>query len=361
MNPIDYRELHDTTTGAPLTFEAPPAVRSEPTPDKILRLGLAFQASKTLLSAIELGVFTELAKQPLDADALTARLALHGRGARDFFDALVALGMLDRTDGVYRNTAESDRFLDRAKPTYVGAMLELADARLYRFWRSLTQALKSGQPQNEARGGGDFYRALYADPVQLRKFLKGMTGLSLGTARAMAKKFPFREYRTVVDVGTAEGALPVELCLEHRHLRGGGFDIAACAPLFDEYVAGFGLAERLRFHGGDFFADPLPRADVLIMGHILHVWSRDEKRMLIGKAFDALPSGGSLIVYDAIIDDDRRSNVYGLLSSLNMLIETKAGFDYTGADCITWMRDAGFRHTRVEHLLGSDSMVIGVK
>jgi hypothetical protein len=240
-------------------------------------------------------------------------------------------------------------------------MLELADARLYRFWRTLTQALKTGQPQNESRGGGDFYRALYADPNQLRRFLKGMTGLSLGTARAMAAKFPFKDFQTVIDIGTAEGALPVELALAHPHLRGGGFDIAQCGPLFDEYVAGFGLSDRLRFYAGDFFSDQLPQADVLVMGHILHVWSVEDKAMLIGKAFEALPAGGALIAYDAVIDDERRKNVYGLLSSLNMLIETKAGFDYTGADCAGWMRTAGFSQTRVEHLLGSDSMVIGIK
>ena len=106
---------------------------------------------------------------------------------------------------------------------------------------------------------------------------------------------------------------------------------------------------------------PIPRADVLVMGHILHDWAVDTERMLLRKAYDALPAGGSLIVYEALIDDERRRNTFGLLMSLNMLIETTGGFDYTGADCSRWMREAGFRHTRVEHLLGPDSMVVGVK
>jgi hypothetical protein len=83
--------------------------------------------------------------------------------------------------------------------------------------------------------------------------------------------------------------------------------------------------------------------------------------VLIGKAYDALPAGGAYIVYESIIDDGRSKNAFGLMMSLNMLIETNGGFDYTGADCEGWMRDAGFKETRVEHLTGPDSMVVGIK
>ena len=121
------------------------------------------------------------------------------------------------------------------------------------------------------------------------------------------------------------------------------------------------MSDRLKFHSGSFFTDPLPTADVLVMGHILHDWNLDEKEMLLRKAYDALPANGALIVYEALIDDDRRKNAFGLLMSLNMLIETPGGFDYTGADCQAWMREVGFRETRVEHLLGPDSMVVGIK
>ncbi len=126
------------------------------------------------------------------------------------------------------------------------------------------------------------------------------------------------------------------------------------------YVAQFGLADRLSFTPGDFFADPLPSADVLIMGHILHDWDLDQKRLLLQKAYAALPKAGALIVYEAMIDDDRRENAFGLLMSLNMLIEGH-GFDYTGADCRGWMAEAGFSESRVEPLVGPDSMVVGIK
>jgi len=331
------------------------------TPEPILQLGLAFWGSKTLLSAVSLGLFSELANGPLDAEALRERLGLHSRSARDFFDSLVALGMLQRDGDRYLNTPEADLFLDRAKPSYVGGLLEMADARLYGFWGTLTEGLRTGIPQNEAKTGGDFFSALYDDPARLRQFLAAMTGISLGAAQAIARTFTWGDYRSFIDIGTAQGGLPVQIALAHPHLAGGGFDLPRVGPIFEEYVTSFDLADRLHFYPGNFFTDALPRADVLIMGHILHDWSDDEKQMLIGKAYDALPTGGALIAYEALIDDERRQSAFGLLMSLNMLIETPAGRDYTGAEACAWMHQAGFRETRVEHLVGPDSMVVGIK
>jgi precorrin-6B methylase 2 len=331
------------------------------TPEAILQVGLGFWGSKTLLSAVELGVFTELSDGPLLGDKLAARLGLHPRSRWDFLDALVALGMLEREDGAYRNTPHTALFLDRSSPAYIGGLLEMANARLYPFWGSLTDALRSGQPQNEARHGGEVFAALYRDPERLKQFLHAMTGLSMGAHKAIAARFPWRRYRTFADVGCAEGGLPVELALAHEHLTGTGFDLPAAQPHFDDYVASFGLQKRLRFQPGDFFADPLPAADVLVMGHILHDWSLEQKRTLLERAHAALPTGGALIAFDTVIDHDRRQNAFGLLMSLNMLIETPAGFDYTAADCQAWMRQAGFRETYLEHLAGPDSMIVAIK
>lgn len=319
-------------------------------------------ASKVLLSAVELGLFTELAAAPLDADAVGRRLGLHPRGLRDFLDALVALGMLQRNDGLYSNTPESALFLDRAKPAYIGGLLEMFNARLYNFYGSLTDALKTGQPQNESKlGGGDIFAQLYDDPARLRQFLGAMTGISQGSGRAIAAQFPWQDYRTFADIGCAQGGCPVQIALAHPHLSGVGFDLPQVQPIFEEYAASFGLSGRLRFQPGSFFSDPLPSADVLLMGHILHNWNLEIKRMLVAKAYQALPPNGALIVYETIIDDGRRENATGLIMSLNMLIETDAGFDFTGAECQQWMQDAGFRETRVEHLTGPESMVIGIK
>jgi len=335
---------------------------STPTPELILQVGMGFWSSKTLLSAVEMEVFTELAKHPEDLETLTGRLGMHPRSSRDFLDALVALGFLDRHDGVYSNTPSTDLFLDKHKPSYIGGILEMANQRLFITWSKLTAALRTGQPQAEAGPSGEnTFAALYADPARLKGFLSAMTGISHGANMAIAAKFPWTKYKTVVDAGAAQGDLLTQVALKNPHLSGIGFDLAEVGPVFEEYIEKNGLNARIRFHAGSFFTDPLPKADVVMMGHILHDWNLEEKRMLIGKAYAALPEGGAFIAYDSLIDDDRSKNAFGLLASLNMLVETPGGFDYTGAVCIGWMKDAGFREVRVEHLVGPDSMTVGIK
>lgn len=347
--------------GAPAIGRATPRAHAAPSPEAILQTGLGFWASKTLLTAVELGVFTVLAEGPHDAEALRQRLGLHERSSLDFFDALVAMKFLQRHEGLYSNTPETDYYLDRNKPTYAGGILEMSNARLYDFWGSLAEALQTGQPQNEAKRGGDLFGSIYSTPERLESFLSGMTGISLGAAIAIAEKFPWKDYRTFADVGAAQGAVPVQVASRHDHLLGTGYDLPQVRPVFERYVAAHNLQNRVKFEPGNFFKDPLPHADVLVMGHILHDWNLEQKRELLAKAYGALPAGGALIVYDAMIDDDRRENAFGLLMSLNMLIETPGGFDYTPRECQAWMRAAGFHKTHVQQLVGPDSMVVGIK
>jgi len=334
----------------------------QPTPEMIMKIGLGFWPSKVLLSAVEMELFTDLAKGPQTLESLQQRNGLHPRAARDFFDTLVALGFLQRTGDEYSNSPSTDAFLDKRKPAYIGGILEMANARLYPFWNHLTEALRTGLPQNEARSGGQaFFEALYSDPARLKDFLQAMTGLSHGANIAIASKFPWAKYNTFADAGAAQGDLAVQIALANSHMSGVGFDLPVVEPIFEEYVERNGVADRVRFAAGSFLEQPLPKADVILMGHILHDWGMDEKRMLIQKAYDAVPDGGAVIIYECIIDDERRENAFGLMMSLNMLIETPGGFDYTGADCQGWLKEAGFRETRVEHLVGPDSMVIGIR
>jgi hypothetical protein len=331
------------------------------TPDRILQLGLAFRAAKTLLSATELGVFTALAEAPLDLDMLAKKIGIGRRGARDFFDALVALGLLERDEsGRYSNSPESDFYLDRHKSTYIGGELEHCSAYVYPHWSLLTAALRTGTSRGGARATSQ-YSALYADRTALESFVKGMTSASLSVARALAAKFPWADFKTIIDVGTAQGCLPVQIALAHPHITGGGFDLAPMKPHFESYVRTHNLSGRLRFFSGDFLQDHLPAADVVVFGRILHNWDLATKKMLLRKAHEALPTGGALIVYERLIDDERRTNVTALLASLNMLVMTAGGFDFTGADCMEWMRKAGFRDLRVQSLTSEQSMVTGIK
>ncbi|KAA8886219.1 methyltransferase [Nocardia colli] len=327
----------------------------------IKSLAMGFWASKVLLSAVELGVFSELAKQPLPLDVLQGRIGIHPRGSRDFLDALVGLGMLTREHGIYANTPETDAFLDPAKPGYIGGLLEHYNSRVYPLWGELTDMLRRGGRADDQAEAADFFTMIYRDPALLRGFMRAMSAWSNEAADAIAEKFPWARYSSFVDIGCAEGALAVKVAARYPGLSGGGFDMPPVAPLFDDYVRAAGLGDRVRFYPGDFFVDPLPTADVLILGHVLHDWGISEKQALISKAYEALPPGGALIINDVVIDDERRENVAGMLISLHMLVETKGGFDYTAAECRDWLEQAGFSQSYVEPLVGPESMIVAVK
>ncbi|WP_067688815.1 methyltransferase [Nocardia jejuensis] len=327
--------------------------------ERILEIGMGFWASRTLLSAVEMGVFTTLGERRLTAQELREELGLHPRAAEDFLDALVAMDMLRRADGRYANTPDTAAYLDRRRHEYLGGFLEMAATRLYPLWSGLTEGLRTGLPQNEVKHGGEEFDELYSDPRRLREAQCARTGLTLPSARAIAELFPWHRWNSVADIGSAQGALLRTLLHRHPHLHGIGFDLPDAEPAFTEYVAPLG--DRVRFRAGDLFTDALPGTDVLVFGRILHDWDLDTKRMLLAKAHRVLPQGGAIIVYETLIDDDRRSNLAGLLMSLNTLIETDGGFDYTAADLRNWLTDAGFRDPRTHRLTASESMVWAVK
>jgi hypothetical protein len=330
-------------------------------PNRLVELGTAYRRAKVLLTAIELDLFTMLAERPLGEQALAQALGLHSRGTRDFFDALVALGLLERDrEGLYSNAPEAGAYLDRDAPMFLGGMFEQFGKREYRMWETLADALRTGEPQTGIPDR-EHFTALYSDPARFKTFVEAMTAGSLPAAKSIASQFRWADYSTLVDIGTAQGCLPVQVALAHRHISACGFDLPQLQTAFEDYVRDNGLEGRIQFFPGNFFEDELPGAEVIVFGRVLHNWDCETKQALLKKAHRSLPDGGAVIVYDTLIDDDRRTGIEGLLSSLNMLVWTTAGFGYSGAECMRWMREAGFRNTRVESLDGGQSMVIGMK
>jgi hypothetical protein len=338
----------------------------EPDPSHIMQVGMGFWGSKTLLSAVELELFTKLGSEPMTGPRIAEELGLHARAIPDFPDALVALGLLDRegegNGATYRNTEATAAFLDKASPTYIGGILEMSNARLYPFWGDLTEALQSGKPQNEIKHTGKpVFDELYDDPDRLEQFMNAMSGVSMGGFQALAEKFDFSKYETLCDVGGATAQLSIIVAGRHPHMRCTSFDLPVVAPIARRTIEAAGLSDRVSVASGDFFADPLPKADVITMGLILHDWNLDRKMHLINAAYDALPDGGAFIVIENLIDDARRENAFGLLMSLNMLIEFGDAFDYTGADFAGWCKEAGFKETEVMPLAGPASAGIAYK
>ena len=335
-------------------------------PSRVMQVGMGFWPSKTLLSAVGVELFTQLGSESMTGEQIGERLDLHPRAIYDFLDTLVALRLLERdgdgSDGRYRNSAETAAFLDKHSPTYIGGLLEMCNARLYRFWGDLTEALQTGRPQNEIKHTGKpMFDELYSDPARLEQFMHAMQGISLGNFHALAEKFDFSPYNTVCDVGGATGQLCSVLATRYPHLQCTTYDLPVVAPIAEKTIAAAGLSDRVKVAEGDFLTDPLPRADVITMGLILHDWNLERKTELIRSAYDALPDGGAFIVVENLIDDARRENAFGLMMSLNMLIEFGDAFDFTGSDFEGWCRDAGFRRVDILPLAGPASAAIAYK
>lgn len=337
-----------------------------PAPDAILQTAFGFWGSKVLLTAVEFGVFSALAGRKLTGLELGGELGLHPRAIADFFDALVAMKFLDREgdgpESKYFNTAAGELYLVRQSPRYIGGILEMLNARLFKFWHDLPEALRTGRPQNEVKHGQKgIFEELYAELPKLEQFMGAMTGLSRINFEALAAKFDFSRYGTLCDVGGATGLLCIEVAKRHPHLHCTSFDLPQVQPIAQKHIAAAALADRVSTAAGDFFADPLPKADVITMGMILHDWNLEKKRHLIRAAYEALPPGGALIAVEALIDDARRENVFGLLMSLNMLIEFGEAFDFSAADFRGWCSDVGFTRFEVIHLAGASSAAVAYK
>lgn len=337
-----------------------------PNPEHIMQTATAFWASKVLLTAVEFDLFTVLGDSAMTASELGETLGIHPRGTYDFFDALVAAGFLQRqgdgSEGRYANTQNTTMFLNKQSPAYIGGLPEMLNARLFGFWNNLGEALKTGQPQNEMKHNGKpIFEEIYSDQTKLGQFLDAMTGFQAANFQQLAAKFDFSRYKSVSDVGGALALLSRIVASQHSHLSFNSFDLPPVAPHALQQVGAAGISDRIQIVAGDFFMDDLPKADVVTMGNILHDWNLEKKKVLIKKAYDALPEGGAFIAIENLIDDARRENLFGLLMSLNMLIEFGDAFDYTAADFRDWCTEVGFKRFEVIPLAGPTSAAVAYK
>ena len=339
-----------------------------PSPETIMKIGSGFWASKILLTAVNFELFTRLAeKQSMSAAEVKSDLGLQctDRHLFDFLDSLTGLGFLDRKgileSASYSNTTDTDFFLDKNKPSYIGGMLAMMNNRLYQFWGNLDEGLKTGLPQNEAKKGEDFFGVIYQDPNKLRAFVDAMSGIQLGNFMAFAQKFDFSKYKTLTDVGGSAGLLSVMVARHQPHMNCVTLDLPPVEPIANATIKKFQFSERVKAESSDFFKDQFPKSDVIVMGNILHDWDEGNKLSLMKKAYEALPDGGAFAAIENVIDNERRQNVFGMMMSLNMLIETGTGFDYTFSDFTKWAIAAGFKSTSLLPLAGPASAAIAYK
>ena len=347
-----------------LATEVPKQQQVSPT--KIMDTGMGFWASKVLLTAVNMGLFTRLGRGPASAEKLKVKLGLHERNLYDFLDALVAMGFLQRKGlketAEYSNTPETDLYLDKNKATYIGSLLEMCNNRLYGFWGNLEEGLRTGKPQNEVKGGNKaYFDVLYSDEKRLREYIGAMGGFQMGNFMTFARDFDFTHYSTLCDIGGAGGNLATQVAASHPHMECMTFDLPAVSAIARQNIERLDFTPRVKVIEGDFEKDEFPHADVITMGLVLHTMGTDDKKKLIKKAYNALPEGGALVVIENLIDDYRKINSFGLLTSLNMLIETLEGSDFTALDFEKWAREAGFTQMQKMSLTGPTSAVIAYK
>jgi cyclopropane fatty-acyl-phospholipid synthase-like methyltransferase len=345
--------------------------QGHPDPSKIMQVGMGYWASKALLAAVKFNLFTKLAGTKLAGKDIKHQLSLNttDRHVYDWLDTLVSFGFLQREgimdSSVYSNSVDTEIFLDRKKPSYIGGILEMGNNRLYKFWGDLEEALTTGKPQNEGKYSADgnmsFFVELYKDPAKLQEFMDAMSGIQLGNFMTLVKKFDFSKYKTLLDVGGADGLLSIQICLNHKGIQCSTFDLPPVAPLAKKKIQQFNLSDRITVFGGDFLKDDLPSAEIITMGNIIHGMGEENKQNLINKVYNILPANGVLMTIENIIDDDRRVNTFGLLMSLNMLIENGNAFDYTPSDFQRWSTKAGFKRTEIIPLAGPTSAAVAYK
>jgi hypothetical protein len=339
------------------------------TPAHIMQIGMGFWASKTLLAAVKFKLFTLLAGTKCSAASIKKELALEttDRHVYDWLDSLVTLGFLQRDglldEAMYYNNTDTEIFLDTKKPSYMGGILEMGNSRLYRFWGNLEEGLKTGMPQNESKEAGNmnFFEGLYKDESKLHEFMNAMTGIQTGNFMTLVKKFDFSKYATMADIGGADGWLSIQVCLNYPGINCVTYDLPPVEPLAKNKIAQFNLSDRIEAKSGDMLKDDLPSADVITMGNIIHGFTEEIKQQVIQKVYDALPDNGVFIAIENLIDDERRQNTFGLLMSLNMLIENGDAFDYTPADFSKWTKAAGFKRTEIIPLAGPTSAAVAYK
>ncbi|MFA0965055.1 methyltransferase [Roseivirga sp. BDSF3-8] len=342
------------------------AYSKQPDPSQILQVGLGFWASKTLLSAVKLGLFDYLNDKKITAPVIGGALGIHKSYLYDWLDALASCGFLHREgkgkDAVYFNTVDTRAYLTKDSQSYIGGFLEMANDREYRFWADLEEGLQTGKPQNEIKyTGKESFAAIYEDKDRLKNFADAMGSIQVENFMALAEQYDFSPYKKVADIGGSGGLLSALLAKKHDHLQLTSFDLPDLAPIVQETIEKYGVADQVSIAKGNFWTDDFPEAEVYTMGNLLNSFSLKNKKRLIRKAYNGLPEGGALIVVEMLLDNDRIENSLGLLMSLNMLIESDGGFSYSYGQFEEWIYEAGFKRIEYMNLTGPTSAAIAYK
>ncbi|MFY1650057.1 methyltransferase [Solwaraspora sp. WMMB762] len=320
------------------------------TPTPLMRLVTGFWSFKTLAAAVELNLFTRLAGgRTITVGQLCDEYGLAERPADTLLAACASLGLLTKQPGSnsYRNAPIAEEFLVADRPYYFGGQVRYCDERTYLPWHRIGEALRTDRPLT---WDPDTQESIFADvdPRIRNLFLEAMYAASIFTARALGDAYDFSAHHRLLDLGGGSGAYPIELCRRYPHLRASVYDLPHVVPVAAEKAAAAGLADRIDTVAGDFFTDEkLPQGhDTILLSMILHDWDEATNRALLARCHDALPSGGTIVVCELLLNPERTGPPEAALMGMNMLVETEGGRNYSETEYADWLADAGFGSIR---------------
>ncbi len=314
-----------------------------PDPAPVLDLLEAFRRSKVMFAAVALGVFDRLAQGPAEARTLAPEIGASPDALERLLDACVGLGLLRKAGATYSNQPVADAYLVRTSPQTLRGYIHFSNKVLYALWGNLEDAVREGSHRWRQTFGleGPIFDHFFKTEEAKRDLLAGMHGLGLLSSSLVVGAFDLGRFRRMVDLGGATGHLAAAACERYPQLRAAVFDLPAVIEVAREYVSRSRVRERMEFVAGDFFADPLPEADLYSLGRIVHDWSEAKVRALLAKIHAQLPHGGALLIAEKLLDEDKTGPPSAHLQSLNMLVATE-GKERTLSEYATLLREAGF-------------------
>lgn len=302
-----------------------PPLSSLPDPSLVLDLLEAFRRSKTMFAAVELGVFDALQREPQTLDQLAVALSANPDALERLLNACVGLQLLRLQDGRYENTPAAATYLTSHSDARLTGYIRYSNSAMWQLWSHLEDAVREGSHRWKQAYGwdGPIFSHFFRNDEAKRDFLMGMHGFGVITSPHVAAAFDLSPFRTIADLGGATGHLVIAACQHYPHLRGVVFDLPDAIPLAREIVGASNVADRIELAAGDFFADPLPAADLYALGRILHDWSEEKIDRLVARIYEALPPGGGLLIAEKILASDGSGPRWAQMQNLNMLTCTE--------------------------------------
>lgn len=310
-----------------------------------MQMATGFWVSKTLMTAVELGVFSKISAYQNDNESKSMTLREfqniigieESRPAEAFTTALVSLGLLEVSknnngEKAFANSELSSMFLDKSKPTYIGDVIAMFDERLYKRWDKLSEALKTNKPIGEKQGEdieSVFDKAKSNLEVeQLQKITNAMYGISIGPAMALAKNVDFSKHKKMMDIGGGSGVYAIQVVANNpNHMSAVVLDSKPVCQVADGYIKQYNLQDKVQTMTFDFFNDQLPNdCDVAFLSHIVHIFDKDKNITLLKKIYDSLQNeNGIIMISEWLLNDEKTGPIASALMGLTMIIENSGG------------------------------------